>query len=232
MAPAPTDKLQGTCSVCLRMMQLRGDRPIRHGFSAVGVRHGQHSGYHTGPCAGTRFPHLGLSDEGTVWALDRERSFLQQTKESLVHLATNPDFTWHPTKYVHGKPVTDFSRPVVLKHGEETPFGLGAPSYASMHRSKKAELDMREQMSERAIAEYERVLASWAPGKYPTSGAPKKVETTHMATPRKNARGDEWTGILCRYTRPGFASDKNPKTDDPSKVTCKRCRAALGLPPL
>ena len=232
MAAATTDKLQGTCSVCLRMMQLHGDRPIRHGFSAVGVRHGQHSGYHTGPCAGTRFPHLGISNEGTVWALDRERGFLQQTKEALAHLATNPDFTWHPNKYVNGRPVTDFSRSVVLKHGEETPFGLGAPSYDSMHRSKKAELDMRERMSERAIAEYERVLASWAPGKYPTSGAPKKAETTHMATPRKNSRGDEWTGILCRFTRQGYASDKNPKTTDPSKVTCKRCRTALGLPPL
>ena len=215
------NKLAGTCSVCLRSMQLRGDLPIRHG---------QHSGYHTGPCAGTRFPHLGISNEGTIWALDRERKFLADTKAALATLATNPDFTWHPKKYVNGRPVTDFTRPIVIKHDEEAPFGLGAPSYASMHRTQKAELDMRESMSERAIAEYERVLASWAPGKYPVTGAAKKIETCHLATPRKNVRG-EWTGISCRFTKAGFASDKLPKSDDPKKVTCKRCRAALGLPP-
>ena len=232
-AKADTDKTAGTCSVCLRMMQLHGDRPIRHGFSAVGVRHGQHGGYHTGPCAGTRFPHLGISTEGTVWALDRERDFLKRTKEALAHLATNPDFTWHPNKYVNGRPVKDFSRPIILSHGgEEAPYGIGAPSYASMHRAEKAELDMRERMSERAIAEYERVLASWAPEKYPVTGATKKVETAHMATPRKNNRGETWTGVLCRFTRQGHPSNSLSKTDDPSKVTCKRCRSTLGLPPL
>ena len=229
---AAADKLAGTCSVCLRTMQLRGDRPIRHGFSAVGVRHGQHGGYHTGPCAGTQFPHLGISTEGTVWALDRERSFLARTKEALATLATNPDLTWYPKKYDVRGGRLDLSRPVVLKHGEEPPFGLGAPSYASMHRSEKVQLDNRQNAAERAIAEYERVLATWSPEKYPTTGAPAKVETTHMATARKNNRGETWTGILCRFTRQGYASDKNPKTDDPSKVTCKRCRAALGLPPL
>jgi hypothetical protein len=229
---AAADKLAGTCSVCLRAMQLHGDSPIRHGFKAVGVRHGQHGGHHTGPCMGTRFPHLGLSTEGTVWALDRERTFLQQTKDALVKLATNPDLTWYPTKYDvrGGRP--DYSRPVVLKHGEEEPYGIGAPSYDRLHRAKKAMLESHERMAERAIAEYERVLASWSPEKYPVSGAPKKVETVHMATPLKNNRGETWTGILCRFTKQGYASDKIAKTDDPRKVTCKRCRTALGLPPL
>ena len=214
------------------MMQLRGDLPIRHGFSAVGVRHGQHGGYHTGPCAGTQFPHLGISDEGTKWALERERRFLERTREQLAELDTNPDFTWYPTNYkVRGRP-PDLSRPVVLKYGEEPPYGIGAPSYAWMHKQKKTELENRQDIAERAIAEYERVIASWSPDKYPVSGAAGKVETVHMATPRKNSRGDEWTGILCRFTKSGFASSKLPKTDDPSKVTCKRCRGALGLPAL
>ena len=189
-------------------------------------------GYHTGPCAGTRFPHLGISTEGTVWALDRERVFLTTTKDALAKLATNPDLTWYPTKYVGGRPVTDFSRPVILKHGEEPPFGIGAPSYESLHRSERVQLEAHERMAERAIAEYERVLASWTPEKYPVTGAAKKVETTHMATPRKNSRGEEWTGVLCRFTKRGYASDKIVKTDDPSKVTCKQCRKHLGLPPL
>lgn len=81
-------KLVGTCSVCLRPMQLHGDRPIRHGFSAIGVRHGAHSGYHTGPCQGTRFPHLGISDAGTKWAIDDARAKLSGVEKRLAELAT------------------------------------------------------------------------------------------------------------------------------------------------
>ena len=229
---ATSDKLAGTCSVCLRTMQLRGDRPIRHGFSAVGVRHGQSGGYHTGPCAGTQFPHLGISTEGTQWALDREQRFLASTNEAIAKLATNPDFTWYPKKYDIRGGREDLSKPVVVKHGAERDYSTGAPSYDSLHSSKKAQLERQVNMAERAIAEYERVLASWSPEKYPVTGAPKKIETTHMATPRKNSRGETWTGVRCRFTRQGYTSDKLAKTDDPSKVTCKRCRALLGLPPL
>jgi hypothetical protein len=228
---AATDKIAGTCSVCLRTMQLHGDRPIRHGFSAVGVRHGQQGGYHTGPCAGTQFPHLGISTEGTVWALDRERSLLARTKAAIAELATHPDLTWYPTKYDVRGGRLDLSRPVILKHGEEAP-SYGAPSYASKHRSEMTKLEAQQSMADRAIAEYERVLASWSPTKYPTTGAAKKVETAHMATPRKNNRGETWTGILCRFTKQGYASDKLTKTADPTAVTCKRCRSLLGLPPL
>ena len=227
---ASTDKLAGTCSVCLRTMQLQGDRPIRHGFSAVGVRHGQSGGYHTGPCAGTQFPHLGISKEGTEWALDRERGVLVRLNDALAELDTNPDFTWYPTNYnVRGRPL-DLSKPVIVKYGEEPPWGSQAPSYARLHKQKKTELENQKDMAERAIREYERVLASWSPEKYPVTGAVKKVEIVHMATPRKNSRGETWTGILCRFTKQGYASDKIAKTDDPSKVTCTRCRKALGLP--
>ena len=229
---AATDKLAGTCSVCLRMMQLHGDRPIRHGFSAVGIRHGQSGGYHTGPCAGTQFPHLGISAEGTVWALDRERRFLERTEKALADLATNPDLTWYPKKYDvrGGRP--DLSKPVVVKYGDERQLSIegGAPSYVSLHQSKKAALDNQRHATERAIDAYEKVLATWSPEKYPVTGAAKKIETCHMATPRKNVRG-EWTGVQCRFTKPGYASDKLPKSDDPSKITCKRCRSALGMPP-
>jgi hypothetical protein len=223
-----TTKLAGTCSVCLRTMQLHGDSPIRHGFSAVGVRHGQHSGYHTGPCDGTRFPHLGISDAGTRWALDRARARLASVSEELGRLAGNPDLVWYPTT-LRGLP--DTSRPVTLRHGEDAYASDGRPSYAREHKRRVAGQEAIRSELERAIAAYEDVIATWSPEKYPTTGAPKKVETAHMATSRANKRGDAWTGVLCRYTRPGYASDKIAKTDDPGKVTCKRCRAALGLPP-
>lgn len=229
-----TTKLAGTCSVCLRILQLRGDRPIRHGFSAVGVRHGQSGGYHTGPCAGTQYPHLGISTEGTVWALDRERKSLAQRDEALARLATNPDFTWHPKKYDTrlGRSITDFSQPIVVKYGADRDYSTGAPSYDSLHRTMTVQLKSEREMIERAIAEYERVLASWSPAKYPVTVTAKKIETVHMATPRKHTRFGEWEGVLCRFTRPGYASDKLVKTKDPAEVTCKRCRTLLGLPPL
>ena len=227
-------KIQGTCSVCLRTMQLRGDRPIRHGFSAVGVRHGQHSGYHTGPCDGTRFDHLGISDEGTRWALDRARQRLDSVNAELVRLAGHPDLTWYPRDYkTRGGRLPDLSRPVTLRYGEDVGFATdGRPSYKWEHRQRVDQEERIKTELERAIAAYEKVIATWAAEKYPTTGASKKVETTHMATPRKNSKGETWTGVLCRFTRKGFASDKLSKTNDPGKVTCKRCRTSLGLPSL
>src|SRR5579863_2198955 len=125
-------KLQGTCSVCLRTMQLHDDHPIRHGFSAVGVRHGAHSGWHTGPCPGVNFPHLGISAEGTEWALKRARERLAVTERRLAELATHPDLIWYPTlkgsynKVRGGLP--DMSRPVTLRQGEDVPYaGDGRP---------------------------------------------------------------------------------------------------------
>jgi hypothetical protein len=214
-------------------MQLHGDHPIRHGFSAIGVQHGQHGGYHTGPCGGTNFPHLGISVEGTQWALARAHTSLDNVRAAQAQLAGNPDLTWYPTNYsVRGKPL-DMSKPVTLKYGEEVPYEVrsrGVPSYASEHRQRKAKLDAHEEDLVRSIAAYEKVIASWSPGKYPTTGAPKKIETVHMERPIRKLSGDTFMGIRCRSVRRGGAAFL-AKTDDPSKVTCKRCRAALGLPP-
>lgn len=225
-------KLQGTCSVCLRTIQLHEDRPIRHGFSAIGVRHGANSGYHTGPCSGTRFPHLGISTEGTVWALGDVRGRLAGAEQRLHELASNPDLTYYPKKYDvrGGRP--DLSRPITLRYGDDvdTNPATSHPSYDYVHHQRVAEQTNIKAELERAIAAYEKVLATWTPEKYATSGAPAKIETTHMAMPRKNSRFGEWMGVTCRSTRPGHASDKLVKTSDPAKVTCKRCRALLGLP--
>jgi hypothetical protein len=199
------NKLQGTCSVCLRMMQLRGDRPLRHGFSAVGVRHGQSGGYHTGPCAGTQFPHLGISTEGTQWALGRERDHLGRLRVSLADLATNPDITWYPKKYDVRGGRLDLSKPVVVKYGDEKPFVISShsdtpPSYEQLHRTRVAELDGHAHMAERAIDAYERVLATWAPEKYPVIGAAAKIETVHMERPI-TLRGETVVGVLCKGLR-------------------------------
>lgn len=228
------NKLQGTCSVCLRVMQLHGDRPIRHGFSAIGVHHGTSGGYHTGPCAGTGFPNLAISTEGTQWALDRAHKNLATVRNDLATLATNPDLIYYPKKYDVRGGRHDLSRPITLKYGDpyDSRPETAHPAYDDVHRQRKNQLEAHEHELERTIAAYEKVIATWSPEKYPVTGAAGKVETTHMATPRKNSRGETWTGILCRFTRSGYASDKLAKTTDPAKVNCKRCRDKLGLPPL
>lgn len=218
-------KLQATCAVCLRTMQLHGDRPIRHGFTAIGVRHGANSGYHTGPCGGQNFPHLGISTEGTVWALGIARDRLGHTREALAKLAEHPDLTWYPT----ARGVPDLAHAVVLRHGADVGYAAdGRPTYANEHRRRVTDLTNIEQELLRAIAAYEKVIATWKPAA--AAAAPAKVEMVHMAMPRTHTRFGEWQGITCRFTRPGYASDKLVKTTDPAKVTCKRCKAQLGLP--
>lgn len=232
---ASEDKSKGTCSVCLREMQLRGDHPIRHGFSAIGVRHGQSSGWHTGPCQGTRFPHLGITDEGTRWALEHARERLTETNRSLAELDAKPDLIWYPrlagsyNKVRGGLP--DTSRPVTLRHDEDVSYANdGRPTYVSEHRRRVAALTNVKDELDRAIATYEKVIATWSPAKYPVTGAPKKEETVHMERP-VTFRGQPMMGTVCRGVgiRRGRGANV-AKTSDPAKVTCKRCRAALGLP--
>jgi hypothetical protein len=52
-----------------------------------------------------------------------------------------------------------------------------------------------------------------------------------MERPIKTSSGETRVGTLCTVLR-GRRFTALTKTNDPSKVTCKRCRAALGLPPL
>jgi hypothetical protein len=77
------------------------------------------------------------------------------------------------------------------------------------------------------------VLTSWSPGKYPTISAKAKAVTVHME--RIIIRGSfgpvTEVGVLCKGLR-AMRGQRLLKTSDPAKVTCKRCREALGLPPL
>jgi hypothetical protein len=235
-----TDKLQGTCSVCLRVIQLRGESPIRHGFSAVGIRHGQHGGWHTGPCPGVDFPHLGISSAGTSWALEKASAKLSNVRAELARLASHPDLTWYPTK---SRGLPDFSRPFVLKHDEPSYQDLspaqrdqylarsriGCPTYDSLHRRMTVEQQNQESSLEKTVAEYERVIETWSADKYPTTGAAAKVATVHMKHTVKHSSGATWDRALCSSSRRSRFSGAL-KTDDPSKVTCQRCKKALGLP--
>ena len=223
------DKLQGTCGVCLRLIQLRDDRPIRHGFSAVGVRHGQ-----SGPCAGTQFPHLGISTEGTQWALDREHKHLERLRAALANLATNPDLTWHPTKYDVRGGRLDLSRPFVVKHGDAAPFAYrndSPPSYAQLHDAKVAELEGQTYMAERAIAAYELVIGvvsahhlrglwyraassgerALSAVEWPPRAAPALIVSGDSRRSDRRTPADRWTGTRgCGAARTSCARPSAP----------------------
>lgn len=220
--PEASGKSEATCAVCLRKIQLRGDRPIRHGFSAVGVRHGQSGGWHTGPCGGSNFPHLGISSEGTVWALGQAQKSLEKTDEGLRRYATNPDINWYPTK----RGVPDIANGVVLHYGDPANYKTGASSYAHEHKQRVSELESRKRELDRAIETYEKTIANWKPES--ATAAAAKTEPVHLAE-EVNGKFGAWTGIACRSTRRmnPYAREKLKKTTDPSKVTCKRCKAQI-----
>lgn len=227
------NKLQGTCSVCLREMQLGGgDKPIRHGFSAIGVRHGANTGYHTGPCAGANFPNLNVSTEGTKAGLKIAKERLDLAEEALRRLATNPDLDWYPDTWTGRVRMKDTTRKVTLVYGnDERSMGDGRPSYAYEHKGRVADQENRRSAAEQMIRKYEHVLATWSPEKYPVTGAAAKVETVHLERQRTHRRFGTWTGVTCKLTRPGVASDKLVKTTDITKVNCKSCqKKALGTP--
>lgn len=227
IAAAGNAKLIGTCSVCIRSMQLTRGKPIRHGFSAIGVQHGQSGGYHTGPCSGSSYPHLGISTAGTVHALGQASKSLESVTEALRKLAERPDLVWYRILYnVRGKP-RDLANPITLKPGADVPYAHdGRPSYDGEHRRRTSDLVSTRDQIKQAIDTYEKILASWTPEKYPTKGAQAKVETVHLAREISLGDGRRWTGIACRRTRPGYASEKIHKTTHPGEVTCARCKAA------
>ena len=226
------DKLKGTCSVCLREMQLkpRGDEPIRHGFSAINVHHGSTGGWHTGPCAGAGYPNLNVSCEGTKYGLKLATQRRDYGDKQLAELATNPPIMWYPTVYKGGHQRPDLSRGVELRFGDESSTSDGRSSYAYEHKKLVANAKNVRDSAQDMINKYERVISTWSPEKYPVTGAAPKLVTTHLLMKRKSDRFGAWDGITCNFTRPGSASSKPVKTEDITKVNCKKCKKSVGLP--
>ena len=120
---------------------------------------------------------------------------------------------------------------MILRYGEDDPSMMdGRPTYVNEHRRRVAEQAHIRDALECAIAAYEKVIGSWSPAKYPTTSTAAKAAVVHMERPVKTIRG-EIIGTLCRGVGRGRGVGA-AKTSDPGKVTCKRCRGALGLPPL
>lgn len=221
-------KEEGTCSVCLRRMQLRGDSPIRHGFHAIGVRHGANTGHHTGPCSGTQYPHLGLSDAGTKWARGIAKQRLANIEKWIDDLGGNPPLMWYPTS--RGK--MDLAKGVEIKHGDVTgwPHTDGRPSYVWMHKQKLTAAELDKDQLVRTIDAYDKVIDNYDPAKYPTTGAPVKEKTMHLGREYTHPRFGTWEGPTCRFVRGKVPAMKFAMTRDPAKVTCGPCKKKIGLP--
>lgn len=243
-----TDKIEGTCSVCLRDIQLRDDRPIRHGFKAYGVRHGQHSGYHTGPCRGSEYPYLGVSDQGTKWALADTNQQFGPVITELERLKRRPTLTWYPEKRTgHGirkVRLPDFDHPQTVKPGDARrdymPSGsMGfslmetIPSYDELLKRKVTEQQAVRDYLEQWQHRYEQILASYSPAKYQGKGVVKKEPLVHKEHQYRRISGGVETfypGNLCRFAKKGSVAQLTARrTTDPSKVTCPACRKKLGI---
>jgi hypothetical protein len=130
---------------------------------------------------------------------------------------------------VRGKPF-DTKNPITLKHGVELPYDqqrTGAPSYEREKSRRVAKAENERDYWQNAVKTYEKVIATWAPEKYPTTGAETKKPTVHMERLIPRAAGNRIT-TCCK----GMAAKTAHllKTNDPDNVTCKPCRKALGLP--
>ncbi len=169
------------CAVCLNQYQaivVRGeDKLARHGFSVVGAGrgHGHLGAWHTGPCMGTQFPHLGISTAGTEAALARCREALADTTAALTEHAARPALIW---TYTPSKWVTDAARragrpvPAAVDHtvkpGDVRQYGdeQGHPGYDDLWARRAGQLTSQAGELRLSIATYARVIGTWTAAQY------------------------------------------------------------------
>jgi len=217
-----TARQAAQCSVCFGTFQLvvYKDRPIRHGFNAYGVQHGQHGGFHTGPCQGVRFPHFGVSTEGTVWALGLAQETLVDVTEAHAKHQTRPVLTWH-------RPIfRSYSKPREPQHkdlspGDAADFRTGVPSYEDEWKDIEHKLTRRIAELKDQILIYEAAIKTWKPCS-PVPVPAKVPLVHHPRTYQRVSSGTSWVGPACRRTDPYQAQNHKTSTD-PKLVTCPRC---------
>jgi hypothetical protein len=228
----------GTCSVCFAVHVLtsgKGTKTQRHGFTVVGAGrgHGHMGAWHTGPCFGTGYSHLGLSCEGTRHALD----IAIGRRDSLIKageiLATRPVLSWTQEiseGYGSSRTVRHVQHDV--RPGGKSDHAIGRPDYEALLASRIAHNDVERAAVERAIKTYRKVIAEWAPGKWPTvtgDGAAKPAQVVHLAAGWGRARGkSESTLVVGACSAWAMqAPFGQATTKDRAKVTCARCKKSM-----
>jgi len=228
------NQLKATCAVCLNAHILKGQRPklARHGFSVVtqGYGRGHLGAWHTGPCAGSGFPHLGIALDGTRWALAQVTAQLASTCEALAaHTGQFPPVLhWTPTVY-EGFGKRRPGTPQDVKPGELADYKTGRPSYATLWASRKAEMEGRVRMLESSIATYQDVIDGWSPAKYAPVEVEGKQATRHGRALWKNRPGVQVPKCQQFALHAHYGTRTALFADNPEDVNCKRCRKALGL---
>lgn len=237
-----SNPFKSTCAVCLGTFHLQGQKefPIRHGFTAHNIHHGQTGGWHTGQCNGTTFPHLGKSVEGTVWALGQIKAKLALRREALAGLEARPALTWafRPNRYDRNlyKYVPDMTVFIerMLTPGTEESLAnyrqedmpqhqsdhqVRVPSYERelASRIESVKLDIRSLMESEAT--YAEVIRTWQPF---DKVAAVKVEMVHKQINRQLSDGRKFSFASCnRRIKAGRGAKM---TENDAEVTCKRCQ--------
>lgn len=229
-----------TCAFCLGAFHLSGEKdiPIRHGFNAYNIRHGQNGGYHSGPCSGVNYPRLGVSTEGTKVALAGFQAQLKLVEERLAWLATNPDLTWSYQETERTSRTGTGRRPVgekferTLKPGTQQErieyksrhgytSSMYVPSYEQEHKSQTSTWELHKRSLNDLISKFQGVIDNWQPRDKVYD--PVKPVIHLQADLAKGARPS------CNRVMQGFKAAalaaRGLMTTDKSKVTCQRCKA-------
>lgn len=205
--PGRTYGQEGKCSVCLRQHVLLNDHPIRHGWDVENITPGQGllGTWHRGACQGVRFPHLGLSVEGTKWALKDAKARLKMVREHRNALESGDDA------------LTDKSTGRSYVRGEA--------AYKRALKAALSEADSATAMLDSMIEQYQTIISGWKPaaakgrdyarGKILHKGTTEGKFEGHLTPLCKS-----WSGY-----EPYFGGAFYAKRDE--DVTCKACRKTM-----
>lgn len=218
-----------TCAVCFDVVASgRGDiRPTRHGFAIVtrGWGHGHQGAWHTGPCFGALYAHLGISCDGTKEALNRVRVKIEKTKAWLLTLATRPVLSWiqEPTRTAARAGRGPIMHEVEPGRGPD--YNVGRPSYDSLHEqaTRKAQQELRALQV--AKAKYKEVIEQWSAEKYPAVDRVAAPAVMHL---RRTWKRSQTPVPLCKaFAMRCPSASASQLTDDEALVTCGLCRKQL-----
>lgn len=169
-------KLAATCAYCLRpdtRLAAGSVCPIRHGWKAhggSGGANGQEGSWHSGPCRGLSFPHLGQSTDGLVAAIADCDAWIARAEGKRAALDARPPLPYYKRDHNRkGSPVID---EVMVQPGDMSPppvDGIGArprvwhPEYETILASAKRNADAELAAARASVGGLRAALATWTP---------------------------------------------------------------------
>jgi len=224
-----TTDTTGTCASCLSTVRLMTTgKPVRHGFSIVGAvaGHGLNGTWHTGPCMGTAYLHLGLSTDGSKAVLARCEADLASTIKHQAALATT-----RATR----SPVSELcandwkakreTRTFLIEYGARPPTRTtySVPTWEDVVGGRERAAQAQVNELRRMIAMFTEVITTWTSAKYPVVTIATKGPVIHQdAAWGKNSKQRV---ALCQ--RWAFHPSASLLNADANVVTCTRCLKAV-----